>query len=195
MIIAPLPALDPYNADAAPLFRTDILSMSSGLISPNPLPISVPGFQKSLFTLPFPPLAPKKLFIGTPSTIIKGWLSPVKELLPRRVIFVEDAGPLEPLITCKPETLPTRAFATLVSFASVSCSDLTSWNEYPRDLRSLLIPIAVTTTSSMLLASSCKLIFNEVEETVASLVRYPMLEKRIFWPLLASMEKLPSLFV
>ncbi|MNI56398.1 hypothetical protein D3C73_1113970 [compost metagenome] len=97
--IAPFPALEPYRAEAAPPFSTDILSMSSGLISPRPPPISVAGFHMSLFLSPFPFIPPRKLFIGTPSTMINGWLSPVNELFPRSVIFVEEAGPADPLIT------------------------------------------------------------------------------------------------
>ncbi|MNV09839.1 hypothetical protein D3C71_1003450 [compost metagenome] len=67
--------------------------MSSGFKSPKPLPISADGFQKSLF------FAPAKLSIGTPSTTINGWLSPVIELNPRRIIFDDDDGPFDPFTT------------------------------------------------------------------------------------------------
>src|SRR5690554_2449592 len=84
--ITPLAALDPYSAEAAPPFNTDIEAISSGLISPSPLPISAVGFQKSLLD------APVKFAKGTPSTTIRGWLSPVKELKPLKIIFDEAAG-------------------------------------------------------------------------------------------------------
>ena len=61
-----------------------------------------------------------------PSTTIKGWLSPDKELFPLKTILEELAGPLLPLIICTPATLPAKAFATLVSLASVKASPLTS---------------------------------------------------------------------
>ena len=61
--------------------------------------MSVPGFQKSLLTLPVSLLseAPVVLSMGTPSMTIRGWLLPESELLPRRTIFDEEPGPLAPL--------------------------------------------------------------------------------------------------
>src|SRR5690606_13155880 len=109
--ITPLPALDPYKAAAEAPFNTDMLAISSGLISPKPLPISNEGFQKSLFD------APVKLSIGTPSITIKGWLSTVSELNPRNTIFEELAGPPLPLTTCRPATLPVNALARFGSRA------------------------------------------------------------------------------
>src|SRR5690606_40789128 len=72
------------SSDLAPPFKTDMFSMSSGFKSPRPLPISAEGFQKSLF------LAPAKFSIGTPSTTIKGWLSPVNDVKPRNTILDEE---------------------------------------------------------------------------------------------------------
>src|SRR5690606_38061931 len=120
--ITPLAALEPYKAEAAPPFNTDMEAMSSGFMSPKPLPISAVGFQKSLLA------APVKLAKGTPSTTIRGWLSPVRELKPLRIIFDEAAGLLLLFMICKPETFPTKAFAMLFSLASTRSLDLISWN-------------------------------------------------------------------
>src|SRR5690606_9834126 len=171
MRITPLSALEPYKADAAPPFNTDILSMSSGFRSPSPFPISAEGFQKSLL------LAPTKFSIGTPSTTIRGWLSPVKDVNPLNTIFEEEAGPLEPLTTCKPATLPVKALAMLFSLASVNASPLMSWKENPRDFFSLFIPIAVTTTSSILLASCSNSTLRVGPLTSTSLGAYPTMER------------------
>ena len=63
--ITPLAALEPYSADAAAPFNTLMLSISSGLTKPAPLP-------KSTSILPRP-LAPTiELLIGTPSITYKG---------------------------------------------------------------------------------------------------------------------------
>ncbi|MPM55605.1 hypothetical protein SDC9_102402 [bioreactor metagenome] len=43
--MTPFPALEPYKAAADAPFSTDMLSISSGLISDKPLPISALGFQ------------------------------------------------------------------------------------------------------------------------------------------------------
>jgi len=118
--ITPLPARDPYKAAAEAPFNTDMLAISSGLISESPLPISADGFQKSLL------LAPVKLSIGIPSTTINGWFKPVTELLPRNCIFEEEPGPLLERIICKPETFPDNAFVTFVSRALTRSSPLSS---------------------------------------------------------------------
>lgn len=87
--MTPLPAREPYNAEAAPPFSTVIFSISSEFRSLNPFPISGSAFQKSLF------FEPAKLDIGTPSTTISGWLSFVRELNPLKMILDEPEGPVE----------------------------------------------------------------------------------------------------
>ena len=62
--------------------------------------------------------APVKLSIGTPSTTIKGWLSPVKELKPLNTNLDEPPGPALDFTTCKPATFPLKALAMLGSLAS-----------------------------------------------------------------------------
>ena len=118
--ITPLPARDPYKAAADAPFNTDIDSISSGLISDRPLPISIEGFHISLLS------APVKLSIGTPSTTINGWFRPVTELLPRNWILEEPPAPLLERMICTPDTLPVKALAKLVSRACTKSSPFTS---------------------------------------------------------------------
>src|SRR5690606_21126284 len=162
---------EPYRAAADAPFNTDILSIFSGSKSPRPFPISESGFQNSAV----PPL---KLFMGTPSTTIKGWLSPVKELFPLKTILEELAGPLLPLITCRPATLPERALERLVSRDSTKSPPFISCKAYPNDFFSLLIPKAVTTTSPNCSASSSmETLMADCPPTTTSLVLKPKEEK------------------
>ena len=150
--ITPLPAREPYNAAAEAPFNTFMDSISSGLISDKPLPISTPLLPQASST------PPVKLSIGIPSTTINGWLDPVNELLPRNTIFEEPPGPLLERTTCKPDTLPDNAFAILLSRAFTSSSPFNSCVAYPNAFFSRLIPKAVTTTSSNFWVSSANLI-------------------------------------
>ena len=141
-----------------------MLSMSSGLMSLSPFPISVPGFQKSLLLLPvfLSSEAPVVLSIGTPSTTIRGWLLPERELLPRRTILEDEPGPLAPLRICIPETLPERALVMLGSRTAIRASPRTSCMAYPSALRSRRIPRAVTTTLLRVVVASSRTIVSGV---------------------------------
>lgn len=68
-MITPFEALDPYNALADEPFRMVSLAISFGSRSEIPLPYAPPPEVWSL-------VVTWSLLYGTPSTIIKGWLSP-----------------------------------------------------------------------------------------------------------------------
>src|ERR1035437_2352553 len=75
IMITPFEALDPYNALADEPFRTFILAISFWSRSEIPLPYAPPPVVWSL-------VVTWLLLYGTPSTIIKGWLSPKNDELP-----------------------------------------------------------------------------------------------------------------
>ena len=60
---------------------------------------------------------------------------------------------------CKPATFPESEFKTLLSRAVVSSSLLTLVTAYPNDFSERLIPIAVTTTSSISFVSGASTTF------------------------------------
>src|SRR5690606_37550759 len=88
-------------------------------------------------------------------------LSPDKEVSPRNINSFDPNGPPFDLVIFRPATLPTNASDQLLDIASVSCSPETVLTEYPKAFCSLLIPNAVTTTSS----TSCAV---EAKRTVIS---------------------------
>ncbi len=73
--MAPLFARDPYNAVALGPFSTVMPAISSGLISLIPSCLCKPPF--SLVGVP-----QAKFWMGTPSTMYRGWLFPAMDLFP-----------------------------------------------------------------------------------------------------------------
>ena len=85
---------------------------------------------------------------GMPSTTKSGCVLPVKEENPLMLILVDCPGaPPDPVILT-PATLPDNALKGSDSDRWTSASDEMSVTAYPRAFLSLLIPKAVTTTSS-----------------------------------------------
>ena len=136
----PFIACEPYKAADADPFNTVILAISSGLI------LSI-------------------AFLGeiAPSITINASLFPKIDLEPLKVIFVLGLTPLLFTFNCKPETLPVKEEAALTDLVLVNCSPLTLTTEEVISLGFLLIPIAVTITSSKILASSSKVVLMLLE--------------------------------
>ena len=84
-----------------------MLSMSSGFRLEMPSPPSKPPH------MPAEPIV--ELSIGTPSTTISGWLSPVSDETPRITMRVEEPGPPAVGLICRPATLPCSRLPKLVS--------------------------------------------------------------------------------
>src|SRR5918993_1916830 len=156
MRIAPLAADAPYNAVAAPPFKTVIVSMILGSISMALFEV-LPWVSAVLFApwlkTSIPPGS--LLSMGTPSITNKGWLSCNRDTFPLIVMREElPAIPLE-LDICTPETLPASPFTRLSCLAWITDSPFTSCVLYVSCLFSLLIPKAVTTTSDKDRVSFC----------------------------------------
>ena len=86
-----------------------------------------------------------------------GWPDEPSDDCPR--MMIRDDPPAVPELDemLTPATLPDRALRTLPSRALVSSSDLTVDTEYPSVFSERVMPMAVTTTSSIVCESS----FNE----------------------------------
>src|SRR5690625_1935275 len=110
-MIAPFAPRDPYNAAAPAPFNTEILAISSGLISDRASPISRP---------PHWPPPPKLLSTGTPSTTNKGRLFPKREEIPLRTTLEEPSNPVAAFEICRPATFPVREFTKLFCFTLFS---------------------------------------------------------------------------
>jgi len=139
IMMTPLPACEPYRADAAGPFSTEMFSMSSGLMLEMPSPKSYPP---SLFALP-----KLVLSMGIPSTTYSGWLFPVSIELPRISTREEPLGPPAVWLMIRPGSRPASELMTFSSRTFSNASPLMSPTEYPSDLRSRVMPSAVTTTS------------------------------------------------
>ncbi|MNY31563.1 hypothetical protein D3C86_1657300 [compost metagenome] len=101
--ITPLAALEPYNAAAAALLMTTMLSMLFGSKSTALFDTAL------LFTSVEAPDWSDELLKGIPSTTIKGLLFPKNEVLPRMVMFVALPGtPLDAMMFT-PATFPVNA--------------------------------------------------------------------------------------
>ena len=75
--------------------------MSSGLIAERPSPLSTP---------PHSPAEPNCWFCNEiPSIMYRGWLAPLKELLPLITTLADPFIPVAPLLILTPATLPRRA--------------------------------------------------------------------------------------
>ena len=125
------------------------------------------------------------LLYGTPSTTSNG-VSP-------RNLRVGAVLNSVLLVTFKPATLPVSEVAILTGFTVDSLLPPTFWTAYPNAFSSRLIPKAVTTTSSIISASSAILIFNkDFPFTATSCCWYPIKET-ISTPLVGTSNlKLPS---
>lgn len=90
---------------------------------------------------------------------------------------VDEPAPEFPDIICTPETFPASLLRTLASLPTFMLSPSTTCWAYPSDFFSLLIPNAVTTTSSRACTSSCSTIeTGSFPVSFISLVSYPMNE-------------------
>src|SRR5690606_37400025 len=116
--ITPLAARDPYKAAAGPPFRTEMLSMSSGLMLVRPSPISRPPYVPGV-----PWLA---LLIGIPFITYNGWLFPLSEPLPRMITRLGPEGPVDGLVAFTPAIFPESALPKLFSRALLKFSPPTS---------------------------------------------------------------------
>ena len=146
-------------------FNTEILSISSGLMSAAP-----EEYENCVLLL-------ELSRTGSPSTTQSGVLLPLKEFRPRSTIRVGPPTPLPDCDICTPATLPCSRFETLVERFSEKTSVFTSCMAYPNAFFSRLIPNAVTTTSESISLSS----FNVMEKLVFLLIliscfSYPMNE-------------------
>ena len=123
--------------------------MLFGSISANPL-LTLPDWKSAeLADWLAPPVEPSN---GTPSTINNGWFPPVIEENPR-IIMLEPLPETPPVpVILTPAALPRRILAISVS-ARCSISSLeTVDTAYPSAFFSVLIPCAVTITSSRALS-------------------------------------------
>ncbi|MNL57336.1 hypothetical protein D3C87_1808870 [compost metagenome] len=115
----------------------------------------------------------------TPSTTYKGCLLFASELIPRICMLTALEAPPGAELICTPGALPYSAEPILVVPACVSSLEPMVVEAYPKALASLLIPIAVTTTSSNAEASSFKVtLIVLVEPTIISDALYPMIVNR-----------------
>ncbi|MNL56859.1 hypothetical protein D3C87_1803800 [compost metagenome] len=122
--ITPALALEPYSAEAAAPFKTEMLSISSGFRFPTASPRSG-ALSHWLPELPFGLVLfkPTGLFsIGTPLITYNGWLVWLKLDTPRMSTLDAAPGPPEVELISKPATLPTNELATLFSLAWVKVS-------------------------------------------------------------------------
>ena len=152
-MITPSLAREPYNAEAAAPFKTDMLSISSGLMLERPSPPSEvfppPLTPIELSDAALPGLVPKLvLSIGTPLTTISGLFWPEIEDCPRIRILEVPAGPVPNPEILTPAIFPESEFIRFGVRFTVSWSEFTFAVAYPRLLLDFLIPRAVTTTSS-----------------------------------------------
>src|SRR4051812_18612945 len=93
--------------------------------------------------------------MGRPLITNKGELfAPAKADCPRKRILVLDPAPADGGEMSRPATLPSKEDIMLVVRFCCTSFTLTVLAEYPNLLDSRLIPKAVTTTSSMLRAST-----------------------------------------
>ena len=111
MTMAPLDAFSPYRAAAAAPVKTDMLSISSGLMSA--IPSEVPRESNS-----FPP-SPPALSIGIPSITYNTLLDCEIERIPRITTLEAPPTPDEDALMLTPATLP---FNELIKFASLLVS-------------------------------------------------------------------------
>ena len=126
--------------------------MSSGLIIESG---SLPSVLLPDVNVAASPICPRMLFvIGTPSMTISGALSPIIDLLPRRVILEAPPAPPALGVIVIPETLPSRELIRFASGALNRSSAFTICVAYVKDFSLRIIPIAVTTTSSSAVVSS-----------------------------------------
>ena len=117
--ITPDAALEPYKAAAAGPLNTDILSISSGLISDIPSPLGWAEYcplVSPLFVLK----------IGTPSITYKALLSEDIDLVPRIITRVAPPTPDEDALILTPATFPASEFIKLALFTVVNSSPFTS---------------------------------------------------------------------
>ena len=81
-----------------------------------------------------------------------------REASPLMDTLAEPPRPEGLLVICSPATFPEMPFKRLGSLAADTCSPSSSWDAYPKDFFSRLIPKAVTTTSLRPVALSSKVI-------------------------------------
>ncbi len=157
MTIAPFAASMPYSAAASGPLRTVIDSMSSGLMSAARLVKSTPRLlnaveepgrsdgRAAVFSV--------LLSIGSPSTIMSGWLLLLIELMPRIVIDEDAPGTPDELTTFTPATRPCSALMKLSRCVPAISGPVTACCEVPIARCAVVCPSAVTTTASRLVAT------------------------------------------
>src|ERR1700754_4613802 len=118
--------------------------------------MSLPLLPKSTLDRESAPPVTLELSIGKPSTTIKAWLLPAIEEPPRKTTREELPGVDELDVMLTPATLPANELIALGLPPWVNSSAFTVGAEYPNDLFSLTIALAVTTTSDSALASETK---------------------------------------
>ena len=122
MTMAPFPASMPYNPAASGPFNTVSVSISSGFKSAARLVKSIPRFDSAVFEFASDarrPVLSVRLSIGSPSTMISGWLLPLIEVTPRMMIEDDAPGTPDVLVTSTPATRPSSA---LTKFSRCVCA-------------------------------------------------------------------------